>query len=86
MITRAALSENPINSEKTKAKSKDSNQSNCCVCDKLIAEQTRTKNGQDAIYCEGSCQSWMHRAFIGLSLKALRHIMSLASLTFVLTV
>ena len=67
ITTRAALSENPINSDKTKSKSKDSN---CCVCEKLIAEQTRTKKGQDAIYGEGSCQSWMHRACIGLSLKA----------------
>ena len=70
ITTRAALSENPINSEKTKSMSKDSNQSNCCVCDKPIAEQTRTMKCQDALYCDGSCQSWMHRACIGLSLKA----------------
>ena len=43
MTTRAALSENPINSEKTKSKSKDSNQSNCCVCDKLIAGQRKVR-------------------------------------------
>lgn len=43
---------------------------NCCVCEKLIAEETKTKKGQDAIHCEGVCKSWMHRKCIGLSLKS----------------
>ena len=70
--TRAALSENPDNSEKTKSKSKVSAKPSCCVCEKLIIEQTRTKKGQDAIFCEGTCQSWMHRVCTGLSLKAFK--------------
>jgi len=39
----------------------------CPVCLENIAESTKTKQGQDAIFCEGSCDTWLHRKHAGLS-------------------
>ena len=33
----------------------------CPICDDDIQEVKRNKNGEDTIFCEGSCQAWIHR-------------------------
>ena len=38
----------------------------CPVCLENIVEGTKVKQGQDAIFCEGSCDTWLHRKCIGL--------------------
>lgn len=37
----------------------------CCVCEKAF--QDKGKKSQDSVFCEGLCQSWMHRVCAGLS-------------------
>ena len=39
----------------------------CPVCLENIVEGTKTKPGQDAVYCEGICDTWLHRKCVGLS-------------------
>ena len=39
----------------------------CPICDEVIKEQTKNKKGDDCIYCEGSCEAWLHRKCAGLS-------------------
>ena len=39
---------------------------------KTIKESTSKSNGEDAVFCEGSCQSWMHRQCIGMSIPIFR--------------
>ena len=39
----------------------------CCICDKNITEDTEDSEGEEAIYCEGICKSWVHRKCAGLS-------------------
>ena len=39
----------------------------CPICDEIIKEQTKNKKGDDCIYCEGSCEAWLHRKCAGLS-------------------
>ena len=46
----------------------------CPVCTENIAEATKTKQGQDAIFCEGSCKTWLHRKYAGLSRMAFANL------------
>ena len=48
-------------------KPKDVNQSTCRICEKRIVENDSRHSGQDAVYCEGKCASWLHRQCAGLS-------------------
>lgn len=38
----------------------------CTICDENINERSKT-NGDDAVFCDGKCQSWLHRHCAGLS-------------------
>ena len=38
----------------------------CPICLEVIQDSTKSKKGQDAIYCEGQCNSWLHRGCAGL--------------------
>ena len=44
----------------------------CAICSKTIKESTSKSKGEDAVFCEGFCQSWMHRQCIGMSIPILR--------------
>ncbi len=46
----------------------------CIVCDDIIVEAFTTTKGDEAIFCEGECQAWLHRRCAGLPRKAyVRH-------------
>jgi len=49
---------------------------NCLVCLNVIAEcnEEQGVDGDDAIFCEGKCNSWIHRMCVGLSLKAYQEL------------
>ena len=42
----------------------------CLVCDCVIVEPSETTEGQEAVFCEGNCQGWLHRACAGLTRPA----------------
>ena len=42
----------------------------CAICEDIIVEESQDLSGQDAIFCEGSCQAWLHRGCAGLSKSA----------------
>ena len=31
------------------------------ICDKEVVDTTDEEDGDDAVFCEGECQSWLHR-------------------------
>ena len=33
----------------------------CVICEKVIKDSEGKSKGQDSIFCEGSCQGWLHR-------------------------
>ncbi len=39
----------------------------CTVCAEHIKEATDACDGQDALFCEGVCQRWFHRRYVGMS-------------------
>ncbi len=39
---------------------------NCIICEKVIKDSEGKSKGQDSIYCEGSCQGWLHRTCAGV--------------------
>ena len=57
------------NIQKGKQNAKTS-ESHCAICLDIIIEADESNDGQDAIYCEGMCQGWLHRGCAGLSKKA----------------
>lgn len=57
--------DSPQNSGKKKSKKKGG--CICPICMEIIVESTKSKAGHDAIYCEGLCNSWLHRRCAGLS-------------------
>ena len=42
----------------------------CPVCDDIIEDATSKKKGHDSIFCEGTCNMWLHRGCAGLSKSA----------------
>ena len=36
------------------------------MCDKIIKEKSNRSNGEECIFCEGSCQGWIHRHCAGI--------------------
>ena len=38
----------------------------CTMCSKCIEEASETCEGEDALFCEGSCQRWYHRWCVGV--------------------
>ena len=61
---------NSPNSKKQKDKNKETEtepEDICAVCDEPILEWSETSDGQEAIFCEGRCNAWMHRKCSGLS-------------------
>lgn len=62
----------PDHNTPPKSGEKKSKQSLCTICDELIDDGD--ENDVEAIYCEGSCQGWLHRRCAGLS-KKLFHLM-----------
>ena len=57
---------NPDHDSPSKAKDKKSKQEPCAICDELIND---ADDGDDSIFCDGSCQGWLHRQCAGLSKK-----------------
>lgn len=55
---------------KTGKKTKEKSKTVCAVCDEVILEAEDQNEGHDAVYCEGECQSWLHRKCAGLTHKA----------------
>jgi len=47
-------------------KSKHNDQIAYLICDKIIIEQDENNVGEDAVFCEGTCQVWVHRTCVGL--------------------
>ena len=46
----------------------------CPICLEAILDSTQRKPGQDAIYCDGQCQTWIHRRCAGLSKLAFTNL------------
>ena len=42
----------------------------CPICDEFIIDDVSDKSGQDSVYCDGVCLTWLHRRCAGLSKKA----------------
>jgi len=40
---------------------KSKRNSACPICDEVIKDATKHGKGDDAIYCEGYCDAWIHR-------------------------
>ena len=65
-VAFSTLSKSPSTSTK-KAPSK-------CPC--LICDASAKSKGQDSVFCEGSCQGWLHRTCAGLSKSMFKVISS----------
>ena len=46
----------------------------CPVCEETIKDPSPTSEGQESIFCEGTCNTWLHRKCAGLSKKAFQNV------------
>lgn len=54
-------------------KSKDNSTQVLCVlaiCESAIIDDDESNEGEDAIFCKGECQIWLHRKCVGLTKNA----------------
>ena len=58
----------------------------CCVCNCVIVEDTNESDGEDAIFCEGSCNSWLHHKCAGLSNPVFQNLSGDSNKPFLCTV
>ena len=42
----------------------------CLICEKPILEASDHCEGEEAVFCEGSCQGRIHRIFVGVTCPA----------------
>ena len=52
-------------SRKAKRENTKANTAICPICEKVVVDSGR--KSQDSIFCEGSCQAWLHRCCAGLT-------------------
>ena len=38
----------------------------CPMCTNVIVDATETSEGEEALFCEGTCQKWLHRWCAGV--------------------
>ena len=58
----------PRSKDSTNQRDKKSKRNSTCpICDEVIKEATKHRKGDDAIYCEGYCDAWVHCKCTGLS-------------------
>ena len=50
---------------KSKAKGGKNSEADCLVCEEPILEPSEHYEGDEAVYCEGNCQGWLHRKCAG---------------------
>ena len=55
------------NSEAEAKKMKEGEDYICPICLDKIVEDSENTEGHDAVYCEGTCDTWIHRRCAGLS-------------------
>ena len=53
-------------------KNKDNPTQVCPICESKfnIVDDDESNEGEDAIFCEGECQIWLHRKCVGLMKNA----------------
>lgn len=51
----------------------------CLICMEVIVDSTPRKPGHDSIFCDGECQSWIHRRCAGLSKLAFSKLCSVSN-------
>lgn len=42
-------------------------ESQCAICLKVIEDRSANSEGEDSVFCEGTCQRWLHRTCAGLT-------------------
>ena len=62
---RASSVNSPPTADRKKTKQGD--QYICPICSEVIIEDYNTDNGQDAINCESTCDTWLHHQCAGIS-------------------
>ena len=55
---------------KRKVKGGKNSEADCLVCDEPILEPGEHCEGDEAVFCEGNCQGWLHRKCAGLTRPA----------------
>ena len=59
---------------KTLSPAKKATPCQCPICEEQIVDATQLKPGQESIFCDGPCKSWLHRRCAGLTKKAFQSI------------
>lgn len=55
---------------KRKAKGGKNSEVDCLICEEPILEPSENCAGDEAVFCEGSCQGWIHRKCAGVTRPA----------------
>lgn len=55
---------------KRKAKGVKNSEVDCLICDEPILEPSEHCEGDEAVFCEGNCQGWIHRKCAGITRPA----------------
>jgi len=56
---------------KRNAKGGKNSEADCLICDQPVLEPSEICIGDEAVFCEGSCQGWLHRKCAGVTHPAL---------------
>ena len=68
-LNQASTSTRPRSKEESgKVGKKGKGNYTCPICNEAIKEPMKHKTRDDFIYCEGSCDAWLHHRCAGLSL------------------
>ena len=59
-----------ISPAKRKSKGGKTSEADCLICEEPILEADEHCAGEDAVFCEGECQGWLHRRCAGITRTA----------------
>lgn len=60
------------NQTKNRPKTPRANACHWTICEDAVIDRDSEYEGQDAIFCEGSCQGWLYRGCAGLTISAFK--------------
>ena len=79
MATKSALSRGTGSTTPTAHKTTwpwSINKSICPICDDVIEDLLPKTKGQDSVFCDSVCNTWLHRGCAGLSKPAFKKIVA----------
>ena len=76
MATKKGCATSASTGQKATSKRLSSAKHICPICEDVIVDQSSSNKGHDSVFCDGLCNTWLHRGCAGLSKLAFEQVVA----------